>query len=1707
VVLHDSVPSGAFVQSNTVNGHFYFSMYSTTEFSIGNDTLFYIKLYTNGGTSLLTWDTQVQGSCEFADIGGNVINSEYSNGAVNSYGTVPYIDNQPQDQTVYVGDAVVFQRPGPASFTYQWFVSVDSGLVWQDISNYTYIYADGSDNLKIDICQELMSGFLFKCLVTGTCPPDIESDIALLEVIPVPLPPQEIEVFVGSVTSCPDTVLIPVTVNGFYDVASISLGIDFDPAVLTFDTVDSLHLIFNNGSHTFNSFNGKFLFSWYSISNTSIVSDTLFFIRFVTNGGSSTLDWDTQTNGICEFSDLNGDVIASVYQDGDVFSGGFVSVITEQPQDSTVIENNNVSFSVTVPGPSPTYIWQQSTNQGMNWDNLPASSAMLSFLADSLNMDGNWYRCIVSGTCPPADTSEVAILYVHPAPPPPQEITASLPVITNSCTGNLHIPIVVDEFENVGAMSLAINYDTASFVFNGIADINGGLSQNYLVVNDIDGKILISWFDTYGITFAGTDTLFNLEFVSQGGSSALTWDLQTQGLCEFTDPNGSVIQSYFVNASVSVVSNPLLIDAGVNDTIAVFDSTMLDVLVSGGLSPYTFYWYPDDSLSNQFIVNPLADPLSTSTYYIQVSDNNNCQAEDFMQVVVIGTPCPVIQTQPLSQTLCEGEDAIFTVEASGIQLSYQWQFNAVDIVGATSDTLIVFSLDLLDEGNYNCIVTNPYCIESTITVSLNVSPLPIVSLTGLASQYCLNAEMDTLVGVPAFGTFSGNGIIGQFFLASDAGVGTYEIVYTYTENNCTNSTSLFTEVLGIPQLSFQITDIACFGDSTGQIDLSVSGGNPPLSFSWSDGVTSEDRINIHAGNYSVAVTDNNACIVCDTAVVAQNPEIQSVFSSYMVSVFGGNDGAATISPSGGVPPYSYLWMNGATTDSISNLSAGEYFVTITDILGCTLNESVVVYQPGNIQLFVTDVTCNGFGDAEIEVIIVGGFPPFDYIWSTGATVSHITNLDIGTYIVSVTDAQNVVHIDTANVSQPNILELNPILQDVSCHAWSDGAIDITVFGGTPPYFFIWSNGATTEDIDSLVSGNYSITVTDLNACEIVGSYAISQPALPISIAMTIVNVSCNAYSDGNVATTVTGGTTPYSYNWSNGTTLENVSGLSAGNYYLNIEDANGCINNDPFQITQPAELIVNTITTSTSCFDSINGSACVDISGGTSPYSVLWDNQANSNCIQYLASGNYIVTVVDNNGCTQIETAIVGGAAEIILNESISHLTQPGANDGNIGLNVTGGIMPYNYNWGTGNTTDFVDSLVPGYYNLILTDSNLCEVENSFLIMTYNTQTINLVQNWGIYSTYIIPPNQDVSIVGNPVISNLEIVKDENGNVFWPQFGLNAIGDIILGEGYQVKMSNADTLLVSGLYKEPELHPIDLPYGWSMIGYLRTTPADVAAMFSYIVSEIAIVKNGDGQVYWPVYSVNTIGNMNPGEGYQIKMNSAQTFTYPANSANLTKSNIEIKHPRHFKNILPTGNNMTLGIMHNGLNVKPGDEIAVFGKSGLLVGAAVAGGDFTAITIWGNDELTDKTDGLLPGEEFEIRIMDTETNQEQLLIVEEWIDGDGSYEINKIAIAKINHSSIINNHSFELYQNIPNPFTGETEISFYLPYECDVELEIFNVTGSQVEKIHEFSLPDATLQPGKHTIKISSKTLTPGTYYYRLRTADFEDTKKMVVIKP
>ena len=599
----------------------------------------------------------------------------------------------------------------------------------------------------------------------------------------------------------------------------------------------------------------------------------------------------------------------------------------------------------------------------------------------------------------------------------------------------------------------------------------------------------------------------------------------------------------------------------------------------------------------------------------------------------------------------------------------------------------------------------------------------------------------------------------------------------------------------------------------------------------------------------------------------------------------------------------------------------------------------------------------------------------------------------------------------------------------------------------------------------------------------------------------IINYSCNGDNDGTIDLTPSGGTSPYSYLWTDGATTASRSNLGPGIYDVTVTDYYGLEFPNYYEIIEPPVLGVSFTSLSVSCYGGSNGSINANAYGGIAGYTFLWSTGATTSSITNLQMGTYLLTVVDNYDCTITGSHTISQPPEIAISNVTTNVSSNGGSDGTINVTVTGGNPPYNFEWSNSSTSEDISGLTAGFYTVGVADSNGCLKYETIVVTEpagLDVQTINLPVGWSIMSTYIDPVYPLVDSVFAPVVVNTAIVKNGSGSVFWPAFGVNLIGNMTIGEGYQVKMNVAQTLAVIGTAVSPESTSISIPNGWSLLGYLRQVPGDAEVMMSPIVSNLAILKNGTGLVYWPSFGLNMIGNMQSGQGYQIKLLAASVLVYPANSVS-SKSGIVYTMPTYYDCPFPTDNNMTLGIPEDVLNsfLTPGIEVGIFAPNGQLVGSGVYTGENMAVSLWGDDELSPETDGLIVGADFNIRIWDGQS--EKSLSVDNWTEGDGRYEENDIQIVGKFSLVSMDETTFRLDQNVPNPFKTNTRISFFLPEESEITLTVFDILGNEIDVLARGSFP-----AGNHTVEMEGVKYATGSYFYRLIANDFVETKQMEV---
>ena len=383
----------------------------------------------------------------------------------------------------------------------------------------------------------------------------------------------------------------------------------------------------------------------------------------------------------------------------------------------------------------------------------------------------------------------------------------------------------------------------------------------------------------------------------------------------------------------------------------------------------------------------------------------------------------------------------------------------------------------------------------------------------------------------------------------------------------------------------------------------------------------------------------------------------SVTSFSNVTCNGSGNGSINISVSGGSTPYHYAWTGGANTQNRTNLTPGTYTVTVTDNNGCTATAAASITQPNPLSIHIdstTNLPCTGGNTGAVRISVSGGTGAYSFHWSNNATTQNITGLNAGTYRVSVTDSAGCISIDSATVSRSGSLNVSDSVRTVSCFGKSNGAIILTVSGGTPAYTYHWNNNATTSAINSLAAGTYTVTIADQAGCVITHPVQVTQPA-QLSVVITPVNVTCFGQSNGSATAVVSGGTSAYTYQWLGaGSSSSAVSNLAPAAYTLIVTDHNSCVDTAHFTITQPDSLTLTLISTHVTTHGGNDGSINLSVTGGSGTYTYLWSNNSTTQDLTNIPAGTYCVTVTDQHTCTDVNCATV---------TQPSGINDPGATD------------------------------------------------------------------------------------------------------------------------------------------------------------------------------------------------------------------------------------------------------------------------------------------------------------------------------------------------------------------------------------------------------------------------------------------------------------
>lgn len=624
--------------------------------------------------------------------------------------------------------------------------------------------------------------------------------------------------------------------------------------------------------------------------------------------------------------------------------------------------------------------------------------------------------------------------------------------------------------------------------------------------------------------------------------------------------------------------------------VAPYTSTSLQ---AGGLYLAAFEGLSDTTLFTTGTGAPGAPPLTTfvniaGTWYY-------AQSIPFIRLNTKYACSATVSSTNTNVSCNGGNDGAINLTLSGAQgpFTYSWSNGATteDLTGLAPGSYTV----TITFGGTCSVTGGPYSITQ---------PQALAAATS-ATGTCSGSTNGTATATPSGGTAPysylwSNGQTGQ--TANNLAAGSYTVTVTDSKN-CTTTGSA-TVVAVTVAATAAATNTSC-GLNNGSALASATGGTSPYTYLWSNAQTTASITGLAAGTYTVTITDNATCTGTATATISASSGV-TVSTSSTNAACGASDGTATVdSPTG--TAYTYLWSNGQTTAQATALGAGTYSVTVTDTVGgCSGTATASVNNTGAATLSAaeTDVTCNGASTGAVNITVTGGTSPLTYLWNNGATTEDVTGLAAGTYIITVTGNDGCASTSTSVISEPAAITSSVAATNASCNGGTDGSVNLLASGGTGTLTYLWSNGATTEDISGVGAGTYTVVIMDANSCADTASATVAEPSA-INLSYAVTDAVGNT---GAVNLTATGGTGSLSYLWSNGATTEDISGLAPGTYSVTVTDANSC-QSDTSATVLSTGISEEKVNTSFSVFPNPNrGVFNVQFNNGKGQYSLMLRN-------------------------------------------------------------------------------------------------------------------------------------------------------------------------------------------------------------------------------------------------------------------------------------------------------------------------------------------------------------------------------------------------------------------------------------------------------------------------------------------------------------------
>ncbi len=890
--------------------------------------------------------------------------------------------------------------------------------------------------------------------------------------------------------------------------------------------------------------------------------------------------------------------------------------------------------------------------------------------------------------------------------------------------------------------------DLTSFILQDIEDMSALVIAIDETCFDADNGLA-----SISVTAGGTSP-FQYQWDDANQTATSTISPLAEGLYHvtITDANGcTLVDSAEIGQPAEVVIDTFIIPPGCQSP----DGASIFVDAEGGVGPFIYLW-PNEGVGGQTLSN-----ITAGVYDLYIEDSTGCSQSYLIEVPTID-----------DITISAGE-----VEPPACDLS-QGGSLTVNVIGGQPPYTIVWNDALMQEGStaldlqpgvYMAYVADQAGCMDTLSMEVPETPGVAILLNEIQAPVCAdeaNGEIEVVVsgGSGNYAYLWDDSNFQMTARAVSLTAGSYIVRVTDIDLGCINrDTFELTDPAALVIDSFQVMDVSCFGGSTGLAAVFASGGTGNLSYQWNDDQSqmSDTAINLDIGTYAVTVTDINGCIVsAETGLTQPAPISFVVVDSQGVTCNGAHDAFAKVDVQGGVAPYDIFWLTtGTAGDSIGNLMGGTYQAEIQDANDCRDTIEVILHEPDSVRITLIDLVdanCSGAQMGQISIEASGGTGGYMYLWDDdfNQITSTAFNLDSGIYTVIVADENNC-----QNSASFEITGLSELLIDVinvvqpSCFGDQNGSVSISVEGGNNDYVYLWNDPALQTDSTAigLTAGEYIVFVSNGDGtCPTRDTVALQQPEEIMVTHQIWQQVLCFGDSNAVAKVNVTGGTTPYEFDWLElGIDLgDSLTNLYAGIFNLEIRDEMGCHATHFLEITEPNLLEASELVIDPLCFGDENGSISVLPSGGTSPYDYSWVAPFSDSLSQVsnIGAGSYSVTVIDNNNCSLvISPVLIDQSAELLF--AVEEFMLPscvGADNGLISIMGSGGAGDLNYDWSNGVTGSINEDLLPGVYSVTISDVLGCELDTAFNINDVDDLDLELA-----FTDTMICQGQIINIVAN----------------------------------------------------------------------------------------------------------------------------------------------------------------------------------------------------------------------------------------------------------------------------------------------------------------------------------------------------------------------